>query len=237
MTKPQLLLISDKSDKELYQVSQPWMQQYGDVRLIGKFWKKPDVGNAEVSIYGGQTFSLVLAQLLNIELISPKDEMIADVDLKFTKRHIEILTVEKIDALKFPVFIKSVVPKQFKAAIYTSKKSFLKAIEGLDKTTTLIVSEILTIEKEARVFILNQTIQDAAFYEGEGKIDDVFSFVNDFLKSTSLHLPITYVLDVGFNEDLGWFILEFNASWGAGLNNCKADKVLKCIQTASKIMV
>ena len=66
MTKPQLLLISDKSDKELYQVSKTWMQQYGDVRLIGKFWKKPDVGNAEVSIYGGQTFSLVLAQLLNI---------------------------------------------------------------------------------------------------------------------------------------------------------------------------
>ncbi|WP_394337843.1 hypothetical protein [Chitinophaga silvisoli] len=40
-------------------------------------------------------------------------------------------------------------------------------------------------------------------------------------------------MDLGFNEVLGWFVLEFNASWGAGLNGCRAEKVIDCILAAT----
>jgi len=40
-------------------------------------------------------------------------------------------------------------------------------------------------------------------------------------------------LDLGFNEKDGWFILEFNSSWGAGLNSCNAQKVIDYIHIAT----
>jgi hypothetical protein len=38
---------------------------------------------------------------------------------------------------------------------------------------------------------------------------------------------------MAYDEQIGWFILEFNACWGAGLNNCKAEKVIDCIIDAT----
>jgi len=48
-----------------------------------------------------------------------------------------------------------------------------------------------------------------------------------------LDLPTTFVLDLGYNEKLGWFVIEFNSSWGAGLNFCKPEKVVECIRAAA----
>ena len=48
-----------------------------------------------------------------------------------------------------------------------------------------------------------------------------------------MDLPKSYVLDIGYNKANGWFIIEFNASWGAGLNGCQAEKVIECIRTAT----
>jgi hypothetical protein len=38
-----------------------------------------------------------------------------------------------------------------------------------------------------------------------------------------------YVVDIGYNTEKGWFIIEFNACWGAGLNGCSPEKVIDCI--------
>lgn len=42
-------------------------------------------------------------------------------------------------------------------------------------------------------------------------------------------LPRVVVIDIAYNQEKGWFVLEFNACWGAGLNNCNAEKVIDCI--------
>ncbi|OQP62916.1 hypothetical protein A3860_26485 [Niastella vici] len=54
-------------------------------------------------------------------------------------------------------------------------------------------------------------------------------FVADFITNNKEQLPRVVVIDIAFSEQTGWFVLEFNACWGAGLNSCNAEKVIDCI--------
>jgi len=228
----EILLIPDKADIERDSLAEAWKSRGGEVKCIGKFWVKPDVGNKRVSIYGNDSFGLVLAQILGIRLLMPKDEMIADLPNEFIKRKIAIKQIGEIATCQFPLFIKPVTPKLFKAAVYQNETALRANIQDISAKELIICSTIIAIEKEVRAFILNKTIQDLAFYEGSGKLDEPRQFIEKFLSTTPIDLPKTFVLDIGYNEKDQWFIIEFNASWGAGLNFCKPEKVIDCIQAA-----
>jgi hypothetical protein len=70
---------------------------------------------------------------------------------------------------------------------------------------------------------------DIAFYEGSANLHEGKMFVAEFATEHKEQLPGVYVVDIAFSEQTGWFVLEFNACWGAGLNNCNAEKVIDCI--------
>jgi len=231
--KNELLLIPDKADVERDTLAEIWKDRGGTVKRIGKFWVKPDVGNKQVSLYGNDSFCLVLAQILEIDLIMPKDEVIAEIAKEFVKRKIVLQTIKEITSLQFPIFVKPVTPKLFKAAVYQNEKELRSKIQDIETEELLICSEIIIIEKEVRAFILNKEVQDLAFYEGSGAIEIPRVFIENFLNTTAIPLPKTYVLDIGYNEKDQWFIIEFNASWGAGLNFCKPEKVIDCIRVAA----
>ena len=112
-------------------------------------------------------------------------------------------------------------------------KELKSKIEGIKEDERLICSDIILVEAELRSFILNNQIQDLAFYEGNGSLEEAENFINLFLEETTISFPKTFILDIGFNRTLGWFIIEFNASWGAGLNFCQPQKVINCIRTAT----
>ena len=231
--KNEILIIPDKPDVERDAIAKIWQQQGGEVMRIGKFWIKPETKNKRVSIYGYDSFCLVLAQVLEIEMLMPKDEMIAKLNFNFLKRKIELQEVGGINKIEFPKFIKPVIPKLFKAEVFKSVEELDAQIEHIENDTKLICSEIIQVDKEVRSFILDREIKDLAFYEGAGDIDAPEKFIKEFLKECQLDLPKTFVLDIGFNEKLGWFVIEFNSSWGAGLNFCKAEKVIDCIRAAA----
>ncbi|OQP68479.1 hypothetical protein A4R26_01345 [Niastella populi] len=58
-------------------------------------------------------------------------------------------------------------------------------------------------------------------------------FVSDFICVNKNELPKVVVIDIAFSGKTGWFVLEFNACWGAGLNGCKAVNVIDCIIDAT----
>lgn len=229
----EILLIPDKKDQERDRLAEVWKNKGGEVKRIGKFWIKPEVENKKISIYGYDSFCLVLAQLLEIKMLMPKDEIIAELENKFIKRKIEIKKIKEISEIKFPKFLKPVTPKLFKAEIFHNKEELKSKIHDIEETERLICSEIITVSKEVRSFILDNKIIDLAYYEGEGKLEDPKIFINNFLKDYNLNLPKTFVLDIGYNEINGWFIIEFNSSWGAGLNFCDPNKVFVCIREAA----
>jgi hypothetical protein len=233
MIKKEILLIPDKEDVERDQLAEEWLRRGGVVKRIGKFWIKPKISNQRISVYGYDTFCLVLAQILELKLISVKDEDIVTVKPQYLKRNIEIRLTSELNKIDFPKFIKPVIPKLFKAEIFQSRQEFELKNSELEDEQQLICSEIIQVDKEVRAFILDKEIMDLAFYEGEGKIEAPKRFIEDFLNNTGLDLPKTFVLDIGYNSQKDWFIVEFNSTWGAGLNYCQSSKILDCIQAAT----
>jgi len=181
----EVLLIPDKADIERDSIADSWKNNGGEIKRIGKFWEQPSIDpKKRVTIYGLDTFSLVLAQVLGIKLIEPKDELISKLDFKWIKRGIEILKIAEIDKSLFPIFLKPVK-------------------------------------------------LDMAIYEGNSNLNSAREFLTDFLQNHSIDLPKSYVIDLGFNQTNGWYVIEFNSSWGAGLNSCDPDKVIVGIREAT----
>ncbi len=226
------LLIPSKPDLERDSVANSWEENKGNVKRLDKFWIKPELETQNIAIYGNDTFSLVVAQVMGVELVSPKDEDIALVEHKWVKRNINIGTIDELNGLNYPCFIKPVVPKTFTSKIYNSHNSIAQSTKGLDSSELVIISSPITIECEVRSFILNNKLRDLSIYEGNGDLREAKKFIYSFLENTS-GWPSTFVLDVGYNSKDGWFIIEFNSTWGAGLNGCSPDKVIPCIEAAT----
>ncbi|MCR9248894.1 MAG: ATP-grasp domain-containing protein [bacterium] len=227
------LLIPEKNDVERDAFANAWLEAGGSVMKIGKFWIKPDVSAAEATIYGNDTFSLVLAQVLGIDLVSPRDELISELSMEWTKRNIQTIAIEELSNVRFPKFIKPVKPKLFPASIVTSFHEFQSKFPDLEHNESLIISDEIKVQKEVRSFILDNQIKDLAYYEGSGDLSSAKSFIETFLSQAHQELPQTYVLDIGYNETDGWFVIEFNSCWAAGLNGCKPNLVMECMLYAS----
>lgn len=230
------LLIPEKTDPEFVQIFECWTTQGGKIKRLGKYWIKDEtLTNRPIAIYGNQTFALVLAQVYDVNLISCDDKLIATLDQWWTKRNLTVKTILDITQNDFPVFIKPVVPKTFATAVFYDLQSFEEVIQGLETSTEVLLSTIITsIKAEARGYIKQGNLKDLALYEGNVELTSGVTFLENFVKSNQQFLPEVVVVDIAFTEDLGWFILEFNSCWGAGLNNCKADKVIDCIIGATR---
>ena len=66
------LIIPDKPDPERDSVANAWENSGGTVLRLGRFWDPPELISADVRVYGNDTFCLVLAQKLCLDLISPE---------------------------------------------------------------------------------------------------------------------------------------------------------------------
>ena len=228
------LLIPAKSDEERDRVAQAWEAAGGRVRRVEKFWVKPDLADNEaVAIYGNDTFAQVLAQVLGLKLLSPDDALIGRISKEWTKRTVLQRDLAELVESDFPLFVKPVIPKQFVAAVYQSLSELQAATLDLPGKEAVLTSEKVEISAESRFFVLDGEVQASAIYEGEGDLAEAELLVSAFAQAHASDLPRTYVVDLAFNPDLGWFMLEFNSAWGAGLNGCDPQKVLHCIAAAT----
>ncbi|WP_157558403.1 ATP-grasp domain-containing protein [Microscilla marina] len=229
----EVLLIPEKADKERDALALVWQQYGGKVMHVGKFWQAPNTGNARVSIYGNDTFALVLAQVLGRALLSPQDELVAQLPYRWGKRKLDLIVAEYFAIDQLPVFVKSVKPKLLTAKVVRLEDE-VEAIQALGNET-LICSEVIDdLVAEVRSFVLGKQIQDLALYEGSTDLKTAQQFIHHFLHSAeAAALPHSFVLDIGYSKTRGWCIIEFNSCWGAGLNHCRPEKVLASIRAAT----
>lgn len=225
------LLIPEKPDDERDAVANAWQESGGKVIRLARFWEPPALKAETVCLYGGSSFSLVVAQKLGLEMISPADDWLLKLDAKWLKRKLFARTLAEITSVSFPIFAKPVVPKLFRAGVFNSPQQLADECKGLQGETKLLFAEVIRFEAEARAFVVRQQLLDCKIYEGIAELHDAEDFIRSFLKEEML--PETCVIDVGFIAGKGWAIVEANASWGAGLNGCDARRVLPAIALAT----
>ncbi|MFT3679060.1 MAG: ATP-grasp domain-containing protein [Ferruginibacter sp.] len=231
MDRPTTLLIPEKTDAEFEQVFATWTKNGGQIKRLGKYWvRDEELARQKIAIYGNQAFAFVLAQIYNVKLLSPDDTLIARLGNEWTKRAVELKQIEQVAEKDFPVFIKPVIPKIFSAGVFQTIGDFKEMTNGLQDTEEILVAGVVdNIQAEARSFVKDGVVKDIAFYEGSADLTNATEFVSKFINTNKSELPNVAVVDIAFSEQTGWFILEFNACWGAGLNGCNAEKVIDCI--------
>ena len=231
--KNKVLLIPEKKDIERTAVAQVWEENEGRVISIGRFWEPPSLDPSTVCLYGNDTFCLILADLLGLHLISPPDDLLLHIDEKWLGRSIRQCNLNKADELSFPIFIKSLIPKVFRARVYKSIEELHTESVGLNAETSVMASDIVEFIAEVRAFVVNNQISTYALYEGEGNLETAYTFLLDFVEHNSL--PKTCVIDVGCLASGKWVLIEANATWGAGLNGCDPVKAAQCIAKATTV--
>ena len=224
------LLISDKFDPERDALADAFARRGGMVHRLGRFWDPPAFDPATVRVYGADSFCLVLQQKLGFDLCSPADDLLLQVPSPFLQRQLARRTLADVMS-SLPAFVKPVVPKQFRGAVYSSPEDLAAECRSLPQDTAVFVAEIVTLTAEVRSFVLDGQVLDAAVYEGTGSLADASKFVTELVKA--VRLPRAVVIDVGFFADRGWAVIEFNSAWGSGLNGCDAMKALPAILAAS----
>lgn len=231
-----LLLVPEKADEETEAVVNAWKKKGGEVKRLGKYWvKEDDLSGKKIAIYGNQTFALILAQVYHKDLVSPDEALIARLEERWIKRKIRLIQIGDLAQADFPVFVKPLVPKLFTAGVYPTKERFDAMVGQLDGSESILVSEVIAdISAEVRAYVMGGDLKDMAFYEGFGSLNDCREFLIGFLENYKDQLPEVLVVDLAYSEHSGWFILEFNACWGAGLNHCRAEKVISCIISATR---
>ena len=188
---------------------------------------------ASVAIYGNDTFALVLAQVMGVALQTPDDALLTRLGHRWTQRKIVQMTLVELESEGFPCFVKPVIPKQFKASVYVSLADLQAQTDTLLDSEAVLVSEIVRLEAEARAFILEGNVLSVGVYEGEADAGMASEFLKEFASAHIAELPRSYVVDAGYNADLGWFVLELNSAWGAGLNGCSPAEVIAGIAAAT----
>lgn len=226
------LVVPAKADLERDAIVSAWLGAGGLVERLDRFWEPPaHLEPNRVRLYGNDTFCLVVAQQLQLALISPDDRVLAAAPQSLLHRRVSLRTLAQLGASDFPAFVKPAVPKQFKASVFTSLDALRSQCKGLPDDTEVLVSEIVHIRAEARAFALDSVIQTVSVYEGSANHDQAAYFAERVLQA--LDLPRTCVIDVGLLDDGRWAFIETNSTWGAGLNGCDPLRVTPCIAAAT----
>ncbi len=208
-----------------------WRGQGGRVRSIDRYWRaRPRPERAR--LYGPDVFCRTLAQLLGLELLAPRDEVLATLPWALLQRHVWLDTLAGLARQPRRLFVKPVEPKLFRAQITDDPTSILRAHSLTCPETPVLAADVVEFEAEVRVFVLDGRIETAATYRGHAEASDALPLVRQLLPL--VRLPRAWIVDVGRLTSGAWAVVEFNAVHAAASLGCDPARVAACIAAGSR---
>ncbi|MFZ6873995.1 ATP-grasp domain-containing protein [Undibacterium sp. Di27W] len=196
----------------------------------------------EPVLYGEALFGPTLADQLGLRLLSPPEDWLVRLPMKYKLREISLQTLGQARQLNQPAFIKPPNDKSFPADVYTGAT----LPNEYDDDMPVLVSEVVQWEKEFRCFVLQRQLISYSIYSRFGDVQRengfassaeedqaLEAFMNKLLADDSVDLPDACVVDAGMLTTGKWACVEQNAAWGAGIYGCDPARVLQVLQHAS----
>ena len=209
-----------------------------------KTWRLPTrlQSVADPVFYVEALFGPSLAQEIGLALLEPAEDWLICLPYSYRKRQISMMSMAQAKQITQPAFIKPPNDKSFPARVYTGAQ----LPENYDDELSVLVSEVVSWEKEFRCFILNRQIQttsiylrgqrtqrENSFYASPSELKAAEAMVNAVLMDSSVEIPQAAVVDVGVIKGRGWAVVEMNSAWGAGIYGCNPRRVLNVLRHAT----
>jgi ATP-grasp domain, R2K clade family 2 len=215
-------------------------------RLQG--WRIPENFNKDrnFAIYGESLFGAVVSEQLNLSLIEPHFEWLANLPQKFTLREIHSVTFKEAKEHNIKSFFKPADDKCFPAKVYDSG-SQLNEFTSLSENTPVIISEPVKWNAEFRFFVADGIVETFSPYSRNGELiqneqgqwlatseenQNAIELCQNLIAEYSENIPPAVVIDIGEIEGRGWAVVEANPCWASGIYGCEPVKVLKVLKRA-----
>ncbi|WP_027341320.1 ATP-grasp domain-containing protein [Hamadaea tsunoensis] len=188
-------------------------------------------------LHAGPGFADAVAGKLDIALLEAPADWLARLPRALVRRRVEAVPISHAWQLRSPAFIKSPNDKNIKAMIY-SDGTRLPGSDAVDADTVVLVSDLIDLSSEHRLFILDGQIHAASQYAEGGRLHiaeapaDALAFGVELLAEVGASLPSAVVIDVGDTED-GWAVIEPNAAWASGCYQAAPEQVLDVVLRAA----
>lgn len=208
-------------------------------------WRVPDELKTipEPVLYVEGLFSAVIAEDFGVRLPEPPVDWLPGLPFEYRRREIFMMTLASARSIVRRSFMKPPNDKSFPAGIYTGGDLPIE----FDEAAPVLVSEVVTWEKEFRCFVLDRQVRTMSIYLRNGilqrefdftaeedELDDARAFAETLLLDHRVTLPRAAVIDVGVIQDRGWAVVEQNAAWGSGIYGCNPSEVLEVIRYANE---
>ena len=196
----------------------------------------------QLAIYGEPLFARLVAAQLNRVLLEPPHDWLTHLTPHFTRRKIAYTSINQLSQITFPMFVKPVDDKFFKAQIYDKHETITER-QDLSKDDKILVSEPVHFIKEFRAHILQSQVVSINRYSLEGELsisstdEDMTgaqNFVQDVINNSTEFTPPAVVIDIGLLKSSHWAVVEANPVFGAGLYNAKPENILPVLLEACK---
>jgi hypothetical protein len=193
-------------------------------------------------LYCEALFGPTLAEQLGLKLIDPPEDWLVRLPMPHKLREISLTTLGQARQSTHAAFVKPPNDKSFPAGVYVGADLPTEFPDDMP----VLVSEVVTWEKEFRCFILDRALRTYSLYSRYGELQrdadfasapdedaDVEAFINTLLADENVDLPRATVVDIGLIQGKGWACVEQNAAWGAGIYGCTPSTVLEVLRHAS----
>jgi len=195
----------------------------------------------ELAIYGEPLFARVVAAQIGRVMLEPPHDWLTHVPRRFSGRSIVFTTLDGIDDLEWPCFLKPPDDKIFPAAVYASADALRTARPDLPGTEPLIASEPVRFTTEYRVHMLDRRAVSCSRYAVDGDLDPspddphisaAAAFAEEVSAAVAEHTPPAVVVDVGRLADDSWAVVEANPCFGAGIYAGAPERILDVLLAA-----
>lgn len=209
----------------------------------------------QVYWYGGPLAAERAVSALRIGLLEPEDGFLSYLDRRLAGRRIESATLSQAWELTAPAFVKPPSDKSFPAAVYSDGAGVPRVRVSSDggepgddvlaPDTPVLISQVVNLVAEYRLFLLDDQIAAASRYAVHGRLDpaplegdprerEVRAFARTVISFERFYLPSAVVVDVGLARDPAtgrerWVVVEANMAWFANCYAADPDRVLDVV--------